>query len=54
MTFAILMPAIPSERLAICASCEHFDATLHRCKLCGCFMQVKARIPQSKCPDRRW
>jgi hypothetical protein len=44
----------PAERLTICAGCPHFEAKLQRCKLCGCMMQLKARLPQAKCPDRRW
>jgi hypothetical protein len=43
-----------SDRLTICTTCAHFEPTLQRCKLCGCFMQLKARIPQAKCPDGRW
>ena len=39
---------LPSERLAICAACPHYIPTSHRCKLCGCYMQLKARIPYMK------
>jgi hypothetical protein len=44
----------PAERLTICATCEHFRAGMQQCRLCGCFMQFKARIEQAKCPDGRW
>ena len=46
--------ADPVARLNICSTCEHFQAGACRCRLCGCFMQLKARIPQAKCPDGRW
>jgi len=42
------------ERLHICAACPHYNAKLHRCRLCGCYMQLKARIPYAKCPDGLW
>lgn len=45
---------LPSERLLICAACPHYNLATHRCRLCGCYMQFKARIPYLKCPDGRW
>lgn len=24
------------------------------CMMCGCFMQIKARLPRAKCPAGRW
>lgn len=40
------------ERLSICNSCDDFDGT--KCKVCGCFMKVKAAIPMSDCPKKKW
>ncbi len=45
------------ERVAVCESCEHMGTDgnwKNRCKLCGCFMKVKAKIKSETCPDRRW
>lgn len=42
------------ERLAICRSCNRFDAILARCRKCGCFMHGKARFPGAKCPIGLW
>jgi len=39
-------------RMKICNTCPHYDAP--RCKLCGCFMIAKTKIPQAKCPAGKW
>jgi hypothetical protein len=41
-------------RLAICHSCKELRRPIDQCKLCGCFMQVKARLQSSKCPAGKW
>lgn len=35
-----------------CARCRHLDGT--RCRLCGCFADVKAWLPHEDCPVGRW
>jgi len=45
-------PAI--ERMKVCIECEHFRKPLKQCKLCGCFMPIKVRIPTMMCPINRW
>ena len=51
---------VPQEeqdrRLAICHACQHFDSQQHRCRLCGCFANLKARLAGQHCPDDppRW
>lgn len=42
------------SRINICSSCEHFDNKLWKCKVCGCFMKVKARFIAVSCPERKW
>jgi hypothetical protein len=44
------------ERLAICEECPLFDAANRTCKVCGCFMNVKAKWADVACPDKpaRW
>jgi len=39
-------------RMKICTTCPHYAAP--RCKLCGCFMIAKTKIPQAKCPAGKW
>lgn len=34
------------RRIAICESCENFNAENRKCKLCGCFMDVKAELKE--------
>lgn len=43
-----------SQRLAICAQCEHLRKSIKQCVLCGCFVPAKAWAESSKCPDGRW
>jgi tetratricopeptide (TPR) repeat protein len=40
------------QRLQTCATCEHHTGV--RCKLCGCFTSVKARMPHEHCPIEKW
>ena len=39
-------------RMKICNTCPHYAAP--RCKLCGCFMIAKTKIPQARCPAGKW
>jgi hypothetical protein len=43
-----------SRRLAICHACEHYDADAHRCRACGCYADLKARVASSSCPHHKW
>lgn len=43
-----------ARRLAICHACEHYDASQHRCRACGCFADLKARVASSSCPHHKW
>jgi hypothetical protein len=40
------------KRLETCASCEHHTGV--RCRLCGCFTNVKAWMPHEECPGGKW
>ena len=40
------------NRMKICNTCPHYAAP--RCKLCGCFMIAKTKIPQASCPAGKW
>ncbi len=41
------------RRFGICAECEHFlyGST---CGVCGCVMQVRARLSDGRCPKKYW
>lgn len=42
------------ERINICNSCEKYDAGPNRCKECGCYLDVKARLILDSCPLGKW
>ena len=41
-------------RMAVCSTCEHFEAQSTRCGKCGCFMSLKARMAVASCPVGKW
>jgi tetratricopeptide (TPR) repeat protein len=45
-------PETLQSRLSTCAGCEHHSGL--RCRVCGCFTGIKARIAEEECPLRRW
>ncbi len=45
-----------NKRFAICMECEKFEYG-STCSLCGCVMQVRARLKDGKCPypkNKKW
>lgn len=42
------------DRLNICNSCENYNKDTKRCKVCGCFMEVKVYLPEVTCPVKKW
>jgi Family of unknown function (DUF6171) len=43
-----------NERLKVCAECEHFGKLARQCGLCGCFMDIKAKMLNAECPKGLW
>lgn len=41
------------DRIEICKECDYFTPQ-ERCILCGCFMNIKARLKRRKCPEGKW
>lgn len=39
-------------RLAVCHGCDKWTGT--SCKVCGCFVKLKVKIPEEKCPEGKW
>jgi hypothetical protein len=39
-------------RLEVCKGCDQW--TGKSCKMCGCFVKLKVRIPEEKCPIGKW
>jgi|TARA_R110002096_G_scaffold209192_2_gene396085 hypothetical protein len=42
------------DRMAICKACTHYSSLLGNCKICLCFMKVKAKIAPMECPKKYW
>jgi hypothetical protein len=51
---ALTMPKTPESeaRLEVCKGCDQW--TGKSCKVCGCFVNLKVRIPEEKCPLGKW
>lgn len=45
---------LSEERLKVCTECNHFTKLSRQCKLCGCFMDLKAQLLQANCPIDNW
>jgi tetratricopeptide (TPR) repeat protein len=45
-------PEIAQKRLRTCEMCEHHTGL--RCRLCGCFTGIKARMAHEECPIGKW
>lgn len=43
-----------ARRLSICAECPFFVAGKHRCRKCGCWLKLKARVEAFHCPIDKW
>ena len=45
---------IYEDRMAICKECTYYFKLTGSCKVCKCFMRVKARIAPMECPKKYW
>ncbi len=45
-------PDLQQKRLATCQACEHHTGL--RCRICGCFTNVKTRMAHEQCPIGKW
>ena len=44
------------EKFAICKECvfiRKIKLTLHKCKVCGCVLELKTKVPGG-CPKNKW
>lgn len=42
------------HRLEICMACEFYRPNRDRCSKCGCFMNLKTRLENARCPVKKW
>lgn len=45
---------VSTARMDICRQCDHFISVTTTCKKCGCFMILKSKLKESKCPIGKW
>jgi tetratricopeptide (TPR) repeat protein len=50
--FRTTPPEMAQKRLRTCEMCEHHTGL--RCRLCGCFTGIKARMSHEECPIGKW
>jgi hypothetical protein len=43
-----------ANRISICKSCPNLVRLTTQCKLCGCFMNAKAKLTLATCPIKKW
>ena len=42
------------ERKKICSLCPYLYKPTFTCKKCGCFMKIKTKLANAKCPEGKW
>jgi hypothetical protein len=42
------------ERIEICLGCSELIKLTHQCKKCGCFMELKTKLADARCPIGKW
>jgi hypothetical protein len=45
---------VSMKRLEICTTCEHYVERTSKCEKCGCFMEYKSLMMNTKCPIEKW
>jgi len=41
---------LSGQRMNICRTCKFFSPKTERCQKCGCFMKLKTKVQNAKCP----
>ena len=45
---------IYQDRYETCLSCPLLNKVMKTCAACGCFMKLKATLPNASCPKGKW
>jgi hypothetical protein len=45
---------IYANRIVTCYGCDNFIKMTSQCKKCGCFMNLKCKLPHASCPIGLW
>lgn len=43
-----------AKRLCTCIVCPEYDQEFKQCKVCTCFVQIKAQLKTETCPLKKW
>ncbi len=54
MDFLQVTKAKQQSRYKICEKCDRFIRLTTQCKECYCFMPVKTKFRDAKCPLNKW
>jgi len=46
--------SIAKQRLDICFDCDRLIKVTSQCKECGCFMKLKTKLQEARCPLSKW
>lgn len=45
---------LAEERMKMCRSCPHFRRLSNQCDVCSCFLELKTKLLEARCPIDRW
>jgi hypothetical protein len=43
---------VAAWRMSVCLGCEHRDASKEKCKVCGCYLEVKVGCKTNRNPEK--
>ena len=46
--------SVYKDRISICKNCDHYFSLTGNCRICLCFMKIKARLAPMECPKKYW
>jgi hypothetical protein len=49
-----LSEEVAQKRLDMCLGCDRLIKITNQCKECGCFMNLKTKLPNAFCPIGKW
>lgn len=52
-TYALCSKETRAEREKLCNECDYLN-NLNQCNICHCFMFVKNKFEEAKCPIGKW
>ena len=50
----VVPDSVYEKRISICKECEYYFKPTMQCKVCKCFMFMKAKVINTSCPKDKW